>query len=291
MTHFDELTKRTAMKIIEETIKHINKQSLKVLGRILVPDDLAFQSEYELLHFIHKKWTYLYLHPKGRILSFNWLKTHFSSQQLKDAQIYLSGTHKVKGNAVVGNNATIYHFGEGRIYAAGKSTVIDFGNGNIYAGDDTTIHAHHSNSVFAKGHSLVTTHTTRPIVHAWQQAVVMADTHATITAHGYVHLVCRNGGHIVAKDHSFLEVSTNYIEGRVELYGKSIAMLYGTTEAFVANEATAKAHDECIVDVEDRGIVYAYNYAKVTASCEARVYASDSAKVSLSDSAICKPIP
>lgn len=279
------------MKTIEETIKHINKQSLKVLGKSLIPNDFTFQSEHEFLNFIRRKWIYLYLHPKGRVLSFNWLKTHFSPQQLRDAQIYLSGTHKVKGDVVVGDKATIFHFDEGKIYAAGNSTVIDYGNGNIYAGNDTTIHAFHSNRVFAKDHSLVTTHTTRPIIHAWQQAVVMADTHATVTAHGNVHVICRNGGHIVAKDHSFLEVSTNYIEGRVELYGKSIAMLYGTTEAFVANEATAKAHDECIVDVEDRGIVYAYNYAKVTASCEARVYASDSAKVSLSDSAICKPIP
>lgn len=288
--NFGQANKRIAMKTIEETIKQINKQAMKLLGRTLVPAGKTFPSEHEFLTFIRKKWMYLYLHPNGKILSFNWLKTHFSPQQLRNAQIYLSGTHKVNGDVAVGDNATIYHFGEGRIYVAGQAVVTDYGNGRIYAGDDATIHAYHSDRVFAKGHSLVTTHTTRPIVHAWQQAVVMTDTHTIITAHENVHVVCKNGGHIIAKDRSFIEVSTNDIEGRVELYGNSIAMLYGTTEAFVADEATAKAHDDCIIDVEDKGTVYAYNEVKVTASCEARVYASDTAEVSLSDSAICKII-
>lgn len=91
------------MKTIKETIKYINKQSLKVLNKSLIPNDFAFQSEHEFLNFIRRKWIYLYLHPKGKVLSFNWLKTHFSSQQLRDAQIYLSGTHKVKGDVVVGD--------------------------------------------------------------------------------------------------------------------------------------------------------------------------------------------
>ena len=276
------------MNTIEDLKEYVNKRSLKIIGEILFPIQMPILSESDFLICIRKKWVFLYLHPKGRILSFNWLKTHFTSQQLKDAKIYLSGTHRVEGDAAVGDKAKIYHFGEGRIYAAGKSVITDYGYGKIYAGDDTSIFAFHSKRVFAKGHAFVNVYSTRPKIQAWQHSVIVADTYTTIKAHGNVHAICKNGGYMIAKDESFFEVFTYEHFGELELYNKSIAIVHGKTKAFVADEAIIKAYDECTITIEDKGIVHAYNNSKIMASCEARVYASKSAKVSLSDSAVCK---
>ena len=261
------------MQTLDRLISDINKRSLKVIGNTLFPENVTIQTEKELLEWIHRKWIQLYMHPQGRILSVNWLQTYFSSQQLKDAKIYLSGVHVVKNDdATVGGHTKIIHFGEGKIYASNKSDITDYGNGVIYAGDESIVHAYYSKRIFAKGYAHILVHTTRPVVRAYQQAVVNAESYVTVKAHGCVHITCMNGGNVIAKNNSFVEMYSDEHRGRVELYDKSIGIVHGTTEAFVADRAVVNAYDSCIVDAEDQAIVHVHDNAKATISCEARIY-------------------